>query len=262
MDQWRDFVALSFNRGGHDFALAEADGDLLGILTSTRLLAEPSDLRHFRIVVDPGWRRRRLASRLLDLVRDQDRDPTTLQCNGYRSWRAGTAFLRHHGFRPARREKIMTREGRSPAAELPHDLVIRPFGASDDAAAWSTLHDRGYRSAPDFVPLTVADAAVHRDEPGFRFWFAERDGVPVGFCHATQPSSGTTRIDSLVVDPDHRGRGIGRILLTVALGALAGDGHESVALGVRADNQPAVGLYESLGFTTVDEMITWRLPRS
>ena len=88
MDQWRDFVALSFNRGGHDFALAEADGDLLGILTSTRLLAEPSDLRHFRIVVDPGWRRRRLASRLLDLVRDQDRDPTTLQCNGYRSWRA------------------------------------------------------------------------------------------------------------------------------------------------------------------------------
>ena len=66
MDQWRDFVALSFNRGGHDFALAEADGDLLGILTSTRLLAEPSDLRHFRIVVDPGWRRRRLASRLLD----------------------------------------------------------------------------------------------------------------------------------------------------------------------------------------------------
>lgn len=155
---------MSFNRGGRDFAVVEADPALVAVLTSTRLPAEPSDLRHFRIVVHPDWRRRRLGSRLLDIVRSQDGDPTTLQCNCNRSWRAGTSF---------------------PA-----------------------------------------------------------------------------RIDSLVVDPDHRERGIGRTLLTAALGALAGAGQGSIALGVRADNQRAIGLYESLGFTTVDEMVTWWLPRS
>ena len=141
-------------------------------------------------------------------------------------------------------------------------VAIRPFGARGDSAAWSALHNRGYRGGPDFVPLTASDADVNRDEPGFRFWFAERDGVPVGFCHATQRGSGTARIDSLVVDPDHRGHGIGQALLMVALEALAGTGHGSVALGVRADNHPAVSLYESAGFTTVDEMVTWWLPRS
>jgi mycothiol synthase len=254
---------MSFNRGGRDFAVVEVDGGLVAVLTSTRLPGEPIDLRHFRIVVHPDWRRRRLGSGLLDLVRSQDGDPTTLQCNCNRSWRAGTAFLGHHGFRTERREKLMQREGPTPeGTKSLVDLAIRPFGSRGDSGAWSALHNRGYRGAPDFVPLTVADADVHHDEPGFRFWFAERDGVPVGFCHATQPSIGTARIDSLVVDPDHRGRGIGRTLLTVALGALAGAGHGTVALGVRADNHPAVSLYESAGFTAIDEMITWWLPRS
>lgn len=263
VDEWRDFTAMSFNRGGRDFAVVEVDSGLVAVLTSTRLPREPIDLRHFRIVVHTGWRRRQLGSRLLGLVRSQDGNPTTLQCNCNRSWRAGTAFLAHHGFTTVRREKLMQREGPSPGRAKPLvDLAIRPFGSRGDPDTWSALHNRSYRDAPDFVPLTVADADVHRDKPGFRFWFAERDGVPVGFCHVSQQSIGTARIDSLVVDPDHRGRGIGRTLLTVVLGALAGAGLGSVALGVRADNHAAVNLYEKAGFTTVDEMITWWLPRS
>lgn len=261
LHEWRTFAAMSFNREGRDFAVAETEARLDGCLVSTRLPDDRADLRHFRIFVDPGARRRGLGSRLLDLARRQDADPTTLQCNCNRSWRPGTAFLEAHGFRAVRRERLMRREGGPPAAADVEGIAVRPFGRPGDEAVWSALHDRGYRNAPDFVPLSVEDAAAWRDGSGFRLLFAERLGTAVGFCHWTQPADGKARIESLVVDPELRGRGIGWALLATALRELAEAGHAPVGLGVRDDNAPAIRLYERLGFRPVDEMITWHLRR-
>ena len=55
-------------------------------------------------------------------------------------------------------------------------------------------------------------------------------------------------IHTIGVDPEHRGRGIGRRLLDELLG-FAGD--DVVFLEVRTDNEPAIALYRSVGFQTV-----------
>jgi ribosomal-protein-alanine N-acetyltransferase len=50
------------------------------------------------------------------------------------------------------------------------------------------------------------------------------------------------------VDPDYQGRGIGRRMLEELLEVADGG---VIFLEVRTDNEPAIALYESVGFTRV-----------
>lgn len=73
----------------------------------------------------------------------------------------------------------------------------------------------------------------------------EQDRV-VGFC-ILQPVLDEANLLLMAVDPDYQGRGIGTRLLSAALDDL-GEGCVMVFLEVRASNQPALALYEKLGF--------------
>ena len=55
-------------------------------------------------------------------------------------------------------------------------------------------------------------------------------------------------VHTLAVDPAHQGRGIGRALLRAVLDHAVG---ARVFLEVRTDNEPAIQLYRSEGFTVV-----------
>lgn len=57
-----------------------------------------------------------------------------------------------------------------------------------------------------------------------------------------------TYLMDLVVDPDHRGRGIGRALMGAVKDWAESRNAEFIELGVLAQNKDAVRLYESLGF--------------
>lgn len=57
-----------------------------------------------------------------------------------------------------------------------------------------------------------------------------------------------TYLMDLVVAPEHRGRGIGRALLGAVKDWAESRGAEFIELGVLAQNEGAVRLYESLGF--------------
>ena len=52
------------------------------------------------------------------------------------------------------------------------------------------------------------------------------------------------------VADSERGRGLGRSLALLGLHHLRAEGMRSCTLFVEADNAPALGLYEALGFTT------------
>lgn len=56
---------------------------------------------------------------------------------------------------------------------------------------------------------------------------------------------------TMAVHPRRRGQGTGRRLLTDLLDRARAAGADRVMLEVRADNAPAIGLYESVGFATV-----------
>lgn len=81
---------------------------------------------------------------------------------------------------------------------------------------------------------------------------ATEDGQPVG-CVALRPlADGIAEIKRLYVRPSCRGRGIGR-QLSVAICDRARDlGYRLVRLDTLRRLQPAVRLYESLGFVEID----------
>jgi len=78
---------------------------------------------------------------------------------------------------------------------------------------------------------------------------------PVGYCwtrievrKGNPPGEGTGRIYMLGVDPDYRGRGLGRQLLLVGLSYLRSKGLRVAVLTVDSGNKAARVLYKSVGF--------------
>ncbi len=88
---------------------------------------------------------------------------------------------------------------------------------------------------------------------------AEFDGRCIGWLMAvTEEAEGfyllpewrrNGRITDLVVDADYRGQGVGRTLIEEALARFKHKGVPRVKIAAVSDNQTAIGLYRSIGFT-------------
>jgi GNAT superfamily N-acetyltransferase len=79
-------------------------------------------------------------------------------------------------------------------------------------------------------------------------WLVVHDGQPVGTVQGLRNAKGLGAIQNLGVVPDHRGRGLGEALLLKALGGFRQAGLRQAVLEVTAQNEPAVRLYQRLGF--------------
>ena len=90
---------------------------------------------------------------------------------------------------------------------------------------------------------------------------AEIDGYVIGTAYSSRFRDKAAYRSSVettvVVDPDHQGRGIGRLLLAAVLDAIASEGlHRAYAI-VTIPNEASIGLHESLGYRlvgTLDEV--------
>ncbi len=92
--------------------------------------------------------------------------------------------------------------------------------------------------------------ASELDQPGSIYIVAERGGEVAGFVglwHVMDEG----HICTLAVDPDHRGCGIGEMLVLSALNAAVDVGADAVHLEYRVGNDPAARLYAKLGFKRV-----------
>jgi len=86
------------------------------------------------------------------------------------------------------------------------------------------------------------------------FLVAEDRGRVVGYVSAVIRRDGTGHVVSICVDPDYRGRGIGKALMNEILKKLRESGVCRVRLEVRVSNEVARRLYERLGFKVVDRI--------
>lgn len=66
-------------------------------------------------------------------------------------------------------------------------------------------------------------------------------------------------IANVAVHPDYRGRGIGRALTSAGINYARSHNAHAVWLHVRADNGPAVHIYQSLGFLERARRTTWQV---
>ena len=79
---------------------------------------------------------------------------------------------------------------------------------------------------------------------------AVEDGVVAGYV-GSQTVLGESDMMNLAVHPDHRRLGVGRSLVCELIKQLKEQGSRLLVLEVRASNEPAVRLYEQLGFSRI-----------
>lgn len=84
--------------------------------------------------------------------------------------------------------------------------------------------------------------------PNVIFYEAVEAAQVCGYC-GIYLAADEGEITNVAVDPAYRRRGIAESMVTKLMEAAAGEGARQFVLEVRASNEPAIRLYEKLGFT-------------
>jgi GNAT superfamily N-acetyltransferase len=146
-------------------------------------------------------------------------------------------------------------------------LNIRPATPADVPQILAFIRDLAtYEREPDAVHATEAD--LHRDgfgpAPRFHCLIADWDNAPAGFAlyfhnYSTWRGHHGIHVEDLFVLPEHRGRGIGKALLTRVAAIAVEEGCHRLQWDVLEWNTPAIGFYEQMGATMMKEWRTMRV---
>ncbi|HEY7737184.1 MAG TPA: N-acetyltransferase [Candidatus Limnocylindrales bacterium] len=118
---------------------------------------------------------------------------------------------------------------------------------ADDAAL---VLGEAFDVEPDRRARMAADTAIGFDQADQHVCLVRVDGEPAAIARRTT-FDGASYLSAIGTRPAYRGRGLGRLVTAIA----ATDGMEAgsrwIYLGVFEDNEPALRLYEGLGFEVV-----------
>jgi mycothiol synthase len=241
-----------------DMFIAEAAGKVVGYTDVG------SELGIGRAVLDclvhPKHRRKGLATELFHYAsrRARESGARVVHVNVPEDNVAAKALLSKLGFRFVRRFLELRRE--LSEAQLPDaeqgDLAIRhPQPGEEDRL--TQIQNRSFAGTWAYNPNTAEEIAYRLGligcSPEDVILILQED-QPIGYCWtAMNPGEGAAdrkkgRILMLGVDPDCRGKGIGRRALLAGLAHLMSKGVEAAELTVDSENAAACALYESSGF--------------
>jgi ribosomal protein S18 acetylase RimI-like enzyme len=103
-----------------------------------------------------------------------------------------------------------------------------------------------------YVARGICEFLERYDPERDRVWAAELGGRIVGFVLAMHREE-EAQLRYFLVEPELRGRGLGRRMLGLALDFAREKGYRGMYLWTTADQKGAIGLYESLGFSLAEE---------
>jgi GNAT superfamily N-acetyltransferase len=150
-------------------------------------------------------------------------------------------------------------------------LNIRPATSADVPQILAFVRElAAYEREPDAVLATEADLQRDGFGPVPRFYclIAELKQdchfVPVGFAlyfynYSTWRGHHGIHIEDLFVRPEHRGKGIGKALLTRVAAIAVEQGCHRLQWDVLEWNTPAIGFYEQMGAKMLTEWRTMRV---
>ena len=149
-------------------------------------------------------------------------------------------------------------------------LSIRPATPADVPQILAFIRDLAtYEREPDAVHATEADLLRDGFGPEKRFdcLIAElkesNATIPAGFAlyfhnYSTWRGHAGIHIEDLYVNPEHRGKGIGKALLTSVAAIAVAEGCSRLQWDVLEWNTPAIGFYEQMG---AKMLMDWRTMR-
>jgi mycothiol synthase len=134
-------------------------------------------------------------------------------------------------------------------------VSVRPFRRGADEAAWLEVNNAAFGWHEEQGGWDRARLEDRMGEPWFDpdgFLVHEHDGRLAAFCWTKEHRSAVPPMGEIFVigvHPELHGLGLGRALTLAGLDHLADRGLPVGMLYVESTNEPAVGLYRSLGFT-------------
>ncbi|MHA2141959.1 MAG: GNAT family N-acetyltransferase [Candidatus Thorarchaeota archaeon] len=133
------------------------------------------------------------------------------------------------------------------------DIKVRPGAASDcKVCAQLSVIEELDSPGTDFMPAEFFEAHIDDDE---MFLVAEAKGNVVG-CVVGQPMKGDwAYISLLIVDPELRGQGVGKMLIETILKRCVAMRFGYVTLFAPKFNKKTLGFYRSRGFVEGKEHI-------
>lgn len=247
--EWR---VLQGRAGGEVEDILWWDGDrLLGFLGIYAFAWPTAELAG---MVDPTARRRGIATALLDaalpLCRDRRYEQALLVTPRPSSAGRGFALSRGAVLEHSEHALVLL----DAPAEGPVDPGVTVRTATQaDASVVSTLVSVAFGGPPtDMRELTATDLSSTL--------VVELSGSTVGTLRVTREHDSVAGVYGFVIDPAWRGRGIGRDALRRVCQQLRDEGVDRIGLEVAVDNEHAMGLYTSLGFTPVTTEDYYALP--
>jgi len=134
--------------------------------------------------------------------------------------------------------------------------TLRTLSPADAAAMESMEQDLFGSDA--WSRTIIEDELAHR----FSYYRGIDDGELVAYAglRAAPVDAGQGDIQTIAVSQSHQGRGLGRALLVDLMDEAQRRGVRELLLEVRADNEPAIALYQSLGFREIDRRAGYYQP--
>jgi ribosomal-protein-alanine N-acetyltransferase len=126
-----------------------------------------------------------------------------------------------------------------------------------DAAVMESMEQELFGS--DAWSRTIIDDELAHPFSSYR-GIDDGDLVAYAGLRAAPVDAGQGDIQTIAVRQSHQGRGLGRALLVDLMGEAQRRGVRELFLEVRADNEPAIALYQSLGFREIDRRAGYYQP--
>ncbi len=242
-----------------DLFIAEAAGKIVGFLNITPELITRRVL--LDCMVHPEHRRQGLAKSLLERAMQRARElpVTVIHVSVLEDNTAAREALSRLGFTEVRQflEMSLPISNLKPSDTPNKGLALRHLRRGEEAKL-AEVQNSCFAGTWGFNPNTPEEIAYALSLSGT----SVKDVVilydyerPAGYCWTKINCAGRAatgekrgRILMLGVDPDYRGRGIGKLALWAGLSSLKDKGMATVELTVDSDNPAACSLYRSAGF--------------
>ena len=149
--------------------------------------------------------------------------------------------------------------------EIPDTLTLRSLVEIPNEALWSS-YDAAFSNGGD---RRYSEQSKEQRYENFEAFFSRK--VPFDADASLVMFAGETVVGFVKIDiieegayvhgvgviPEYRRQGLARYILDTSLRSAAKNHHKKMILEVDSDNQPALGLYQSLGFKTVKGSISY-----
>jgi len=255
----REIIARPNYTPEKDLFVAEMDGKIVGYAD---VIPEKSINRViWDGYVHPAHRRKGLGSELFKSVETRAREIgiDATHINVDKNNTLARSLLEKLGFKVIRDSYELKYDlTQFIPSDIPTTVSIRHLekGEEDELL---TIQNRSFIGTWGFSPNTIDEITYTSgmsNSPYTGILLARDGDKPIGYCwtkietiNESADIDGIARISMLGVDPDYRGKGLGRELLLTGLAYLKENDFHFARLTVDQQNEAAYSLYRSIGFT-------------